>query len=166
MRLVGTFPTPSEHFISVRIGGMGMSGQDCIFCKIVKGEIPSSVVLEDDFCIAIMDVFPVSEGHCLLIPKQHYTNMLDVDPDIAAHLGRKLSELTRKVHSVYSPTGILNIVANGSDAGQEVPHLHFHVIPRKKGAGFGFRFPDGYRDKMAEREDLERIASTIRDAPS
>ncbi|MFW9953179.1 MAG: HIT family protein [Candidatus Thorarchaeota archaeon] len=138
-----------------------MSGQDCIFCKIIRGEIPSSVIFEDDMCMAFMDVFPIREGHCLLVPKQHFTNMLDVDPKVAERLGQKLSELSRMVYNVYKPAGILNIAANGPDAGQEVPHLHFHVIPKKKGEPFGFRFPPGYRDEMASREELNRIAGNL-----
>ena len=90
---------------------------DCIFCKIVKGDIPSSVVFEDDICMAFMDVFPVVEGHCLLIPKGHFTNMLDVDLDVAAHMNRRLAELTRRVNAVYKPDGVMNIAANGPGAG-------------------------------------------------
>ncbi|MCK5240468.1 MAG: HIT family protein [Candidatus Thorarchaeota archaeon] len=138
-----------------------MSKEDCIFCKIVKREIPASIIFEDDVCMAFMDVFPVREGHCLLIPKDHYTNMLDVDPLVAERLGRKLSELTKRVHEIYKPIGLLNVAANGPEAGQEVPHLHFHVIPRGKGDQFGFRFPDGYRDEMASREELDRIADRL-----
>ena len=137
---------------------------DCIFCKIVKGDIPASIIFEDDICMAFMDVFPIKEGHCLLIPKEHFTNMLDVDLDVAAHMNRRLAELTRRVYEVYKPVGIMNIAANGPEAGQEVPHLHFHVIPRNKSDGFGFRFPDDYREKMAERDDLNRVATRIKDA--
>ncbi len=142
---------------------MDMSGEeDCIFCKIVRGEIPASVVFEDEQCMAFMDIFPVGQGHCLLIPKEHHTNMLDVDLGLAAHLGRRLAELTRAVHKTFSPDGVLNVVANGPGAGQEVPHLHIHIIPRNHGADFGFRFPEGYRDSMAPRDELDRLAASIR----
>lgn len=141
-----------------------MTKEDCIFCKIVKGEIPASIIFEDEICIAFMDVFPIREGHSLLIPKKHYANMLDIPSDIAAHLGIKIAELTKKVHNVFKPIGILNTVANGPEAGQEVPHLHFHAIPRAKGDDFGFRFPKNYRNEMASREDLDEIASRIRNA--
>ncbi|MHA1934746.1 MAG: HIT family protein [Candidatus Thorarchaeota archaeon] len=137
---------------------------DCVFCKIVRGEIPSSVIFEDDVCMAFMDVFPISEGHCLVIPKQHFVNMLDVDSEVVAHLARRVTELDRKVHKVFGQIGILNAVANGPEAGQEVPHLHFHVIPRSKGDGIGFRFPEGHREKMESRDELDRIATLIRDA--
>ncbi|MFW9849294.1 MAG: HIT family protein [Candidatus Thorarchaeota archaeon] len=141
-----------------------MSPDDCIFCKIVKGEIPSSVVFEDEYCIAFMDVFPIREGHTLLVPKQHFTNLLDVDPDIAAHLGKKLAELTQRIHRVYGPIGILNVAANGAEAGQEVPHLHFHAIPRSENDDFRFQFPENYRDEMASRETLDKVASALKNA--
>ncbi|MDF1539444.1 MAG: HIT family protein [Candidatus Thorarchaeota archaeon] len=141
-----------------------MTKEDCIFCKIVKGDIPASIIFEDDVCMAFMDVFPVREGHCLLIPKEHFTNMLDVSSEVAAHLGVKIAELTRRVHTVYKPVGVLNTVANGPDAGQEIPHLHFHAIPRAKGDEFGFRFPKDYRNQMASREELDKVAVRLRDA--
>ena len=114
--------------------------------------------------MAFMDVFPIREGHCLLIPKEHFTNMLDVSSEVAAHLGVKIAELTRMVHNLYKPVGVLNTVANGPDAGQEIPHLHFHAIPRAKGDEFGFRFPKNYRNEMAPREELDQISSRLRNA--
>lgn len=139
-----------------------MNSDDCIFCKIIKGEIPSTKVYEDDLCLAFMDIFPVTEGHCLLIPKEHYTNMLDADPAVLEHLIVQLAKLDRQVAKVYEEAGILNTVANGRYAGQEVPHLHFHVIPRKKGDSFGFKFPEDYRESMTPKEELEKIATKIR----
>ncbi|NWF95105.1 MAG: HIT family protein [Candidatus Thorarchaeota archaeon] len=135
---------------------------DCIFCKIVKRQIPASVVFEDEHCMAFMDIYPVSRGHCLLIPKKHFVNLLDVDLDVVAHMARRLCELTRRVKAVLSPDGVLSAVANGEGAGQEVPHLHFHVIPRSKGDPFGFRFPPNYREKMADRSELDKLAKAIR----
>ncbi len=139
-----------------------MNSDACVFCKIIKGEIPSTKIYEDDVCLAFMDIFPVTEGHCLLIPKQHFTNMLDADPAVLEHMIVQLAKLDRQVAKVYEEAGILNTVANGRYAGQEVPHLHFHVIPRKKGDSFGFKFPDDYRENMAPREELEKVASRIR----
>ncbi len=140
------------------------SSEDCIFCKIVRGEIPASVVFEDEVVLAFMDVFPVTDGHCLIIPKNHYENMFDIDPHVISHLGRKLADLTRSVNRAFQPEGVLNIAANGSGAGQEVPHLHFHVIPRNHKDTFGFRFPDNYRESMAPREELDAKATLIREA--
>ena len=113
--------------------------------------------------MAFMDVFPVSPGHCLLIPKKHFVNLMDVDPDVVAHMARRLTELTRAVKTASGSEGVMTVVANGESAGQEIPHLHFHSIPRSKGANFGFRFPPDYHEAMAERKDLESMAKSIRD---
>ena len=141
-----------------------MSEENCIFCKIIRGEIPSSVIFEDEQSIAFMDAFPVAEGHCLLIPRKHYENMFDVDPEVVAHLAKNLVDLTRRVKKATGAEGVINIVANGEGAGQEVPHLHFHAIPRSKGSQFGFKFPPDYRESMAEREALDQMAAKIRDS--
>jgi len=109
-----------------------------------------------------MDVFPVAEGHCLLIPKKHYENMFDVDLDVVAHLAKTLVDLTKRVRKATGAEGVLNIAANGEGAGQDVPHLHFHAIPRNKNSPFGFKFPPGYRNSMAPRDRLDHMAEKIR----
>lgn len=141
-----------------------MSEENCIFCKIVRGEMPASIVFEDDVCIAFMDVFPVNEGHSLLIPKKHFINMLDVDDDAVAHLAKRLADLTRRVKKATGEDGVINIVANGEGAGQEIPHLHFHAIPRSKASPFGFHFPPDYRNELASRDSLEEMAKKIRES--
>jgi histidine triad (HIT) family protein len=139
-----------------------MNSEDCLFCKIVRGEVPSSLIFQDDICMAFMDVYPITTGHCLLIPKQHFVNLLDVDGDVLAHMSRKLSELTKAVLKATGAEGVLNVVANGEGAGQEIAHLHFHSIPRSRGDPFGFKFPPGYRETMAPREELDRVSNLIR----
>ncbi|MFW9787502.1 MAG: HIT family protein [Candidatus Thorarchaeota archaeon] len=141
-----------------------MSEENCLFCKIVRGEMPASIIFEDRESIAFMDVFPVIEGHCLLIPRKHFENMYDVDPEIVAHLAKNLADLTKRVQKATGAEGVLNIAANGEGAGQEIPHLHFHVIPRNKNSQFGFKFPPDYRNSMAPREELDKIAKKIREA--
>ncbi|MBS3793791.1 MAG: HIT family protein [Candidatus Thorarchaeota archaeon] len=141
-----------------------MNDNDCLFCKMVNSEIPASVVYEDNICMAFMDIYPIAEGHCLLIPKKHYDNTLDADPMVMSYLSEKLIELNQKVNRVVEPDGILNVVANGKGAGQEIPHLHIHIIPRNHGDEFGFRYPEGYRDESTPREDLNKLAEKIRDA--
>ena len=111
-----------------------------------------------------MDVFPINEGHSLLIPKKHFVNMFDVDEDVVAHLARRLVDLIKRVKKATGEEGVINIVANGEGAGQDVPHLHFHAIPRSKEALFGFKFPPNYRDSMADRNDLDSMAKKIRDS--
>ncbi|MFW9913867.1 MAG: HIT family protein [Candidatus Thorarchaeota archaeon] len=137
---------------------------DCLFCKIVKGEIPSSMIFEDDVSMAFMDVFPVNRGHCLLVPKQHYVNLLDIDLDLLGELSKRLAILTRKVYNGMEPSGILNAIANGKGAGQEVFHIHFHVIPREPDDDFATRMVPGTRREMTPREELDELAQTIREA--
>lgn len=141
-----------------------MTTEDCIFCKMVDGDIPTSVVYEDNVCLAFMDIYPIAKGHCLLIPKKHFENTLDVDPVVMSYLSEKLITLNRKIDRAMQPDGILNIIANGEGAGQEVTHLHIHLIPRNHGDEFGFQFPDGYRDEPEPRNQLDEIAETIREA--
>jgi len=106
--------------------GFGMSSDDCIFCKIVNGEIPSSVIFEDDICMAFLDVFPVSKGHSLLIPKKHYVNLFDVDPEVAAHMARRLLDLTRGVKIATGEEGVMIVIANGAGAGYT--SMPFHEV--------------------------------------
>ena len=137
---------------------------ECLFCKIVKGEIPSSIIFEDDISIAFMDIFPINRGHCLLIPKQHYVNLLDVDLDVLGEMSKRLALLTRKVYNGIEPAGILNAITNGKGAGQEVFHIHFHVIPREPGDAFVTRMVPGSHREMAPREELDELAQRIREA--
>lgn len=141
-----------------------MSDENCIFCKIIRGEVPASIIIEDEHSIAFMDAFPINEGHCLLIPKKHYVNMFDVHPDVVVHLAKNLVDLTKRVQKATGAEGVLNIVTNGEGAGQDVFHLHFHAIPRNKNSPFGFKFPPDYKNTMAPREDLDRMAESIRES--
>ena len=102
----------------------------CIFCEIVSGNIPGSVVYEDDQVIAILDLAQVTKGHTLVMPKKHYDNIYDCDPELLSHLihvVQKLAvELTEKLNA-----GGCNILSNNNEvAGQSIGHLHFHIIPR------------------------------------
>jgi len=146
-----------------------MNEEDCIFCKIIRGDIPSSVIFEDEYSIAFMDAYPLGEGHCLLVPKKHFVNMYDVDPDVIAHLARNLADLTKRVQKATGATGVLNLIANGEGAGQDVFHLHLHAIPLngiviKRGSQFGYEVPSDYMNAMAPREDLDRMAEKIRES--
>lgn len=122
------------------------------------------MIFEDDISMAFMDIFPINRGHCLLVPKQHYVNLLDVDLELLGELSKRLALLTRKVYNGLKPSGILNAIANEKGAGQEVFHLHFHVIPREPGDGFVTRMTPGSGREMAPREELEELARTVSEA--
>jgi len=103
--------------------------EDCIFCKIVKGEIPSYKVYEDDKVFAFLDINPLSEGHTLVLPKEHYVNVLDVPEDIYAHMSKVVKRMAGKIQGEYKPEGILINQNNGRRAGQEIDHIHVHIKP-------------------------------------
>ena len=120
-------------------------GNDCIFCKIVKGEIPSHKVYEDDFFIAFMDIFPTVKGHTLIIPKEHCVNALDTPTHIAEKFYPIISKLANAIKKAYNADGINIIQNNGSASGQEVFHSHVHIIPRYNNDGLGYTHLLGYR---------------------
>ena len=103
---------------------------DCIFCKIVAGEIPASKVYEDDHFLAFLDISQVTPGHTLVIPKRHARNLLEMTPDETADLFNIVSRVTKKVESATQPQG-MNIISNMEEiAGQSVFHTHVHILPR------------------------------------
>ena len=103
---------------------------DCIFCKIVAGDIPASKVYEDEYFLAFLDISQVTPGHTLVIPKKHARNLLEMTPDETADLFNVVSRVTKKVESATQPQG-MNIISNMEEiAGQSVFHSHVHILPR------------------------------------
>jgi len=135
---------------------------DCIFCKIVKEELPYSKVYEDEDFLAFMDIKPINKGHVLVIPKKHFELVSEMDKTNISKMivvAEKINSAIRK--SEIRCKGINFFLADGKAAGQEVPHVHLHVIPRFLGDGFGFKFPDNYENKPP-RKELERLAEKIK----
>ena len=134
---------------------------ECIFCSIVAGEIPSSKVLEDPARLAFMDINPLQPGHVLLIPKKHYERVTDMPADELAELMRVMPELAAAVVAATGVEGFNVFLADGAVAGQEVPHVHFHIIPRREGDGLGFR-RQPWQYKEGEMESMRaRIAANL-----
>jgi histidine triad (HIT) family protein len=107
---------------------------DCIFCRIVAGELPSSRVMEDDECIAIMDAFPLRPGHVLVMPRTHGESLADLPTALRAHLLETANRVAQALRqSPFAPDGIHFAVNEGRAAHQTVPHCHFHVLPRRRG---------------------------------
>lgn len=107
---------------------------DCIFCRILAGELPSSRVMEDDDCIAIMDAFPLRPGHVLVIPRIHGETLADLSPPLRAHLLETANRIAQGIRrSPLAPDGIHFAVNEGRAAHQTVPHCHIHVLPRRRG---------------------------------
>ena len=113
---------------------------ECVFCKIVAGQIPAARVYEDDACLAFMDIAPLQLGHTLLIPKRHYERLSDMPAEDMARLGQAMPRLARAVLAATNAEGLNLYQTNGEAAGQVVPHVHFHFIPRTAGDGLGFRW--------------------------
>ena len=103
---------------------------DCIFCKIAAKEIPAKIVIETELCIGLLDAFPLAKGHVLVIPKKHYQKIQDLPIDINNEIFSSVHNLISKIDSLTGAT--LVAIHNGKDAGQEIPHVHIHLIPRSK----------------------------------
>ena len=103
---------------------------DCIFCKIISGSIPTKILKETTKSISFLDAFPLAKGHVLVIPKNHRQKIQDMNQDEVSDLFLLVHEMVSKVDSVSGAT--LVAVHNGIDAGQEVPHVHVHLVPRSK----------------------------------
>ena len=101
---------------------------DCIFCKIVSKEIPTKILYEDDDTMSFLDAFPVAKGHTLVIPKKHHTKIQDLPSEINQKLFNTVHKMMSKVDSLQGST--LVAIHNGKDSGQEIPHVHVHLIPR------------------------------------
>lgn len=128
---------------------------DCIFCKIVKGELPSSKVYEDEKTLAFLDISPVNIGHTLVIPKEHFKNILETPEDIIAHMMRVVKKVSHGLEAL-TIDGINITMNNKEAAGQIVFHSHIHVIPRHQGDGFGMwhgkrPYKDGEKEEVAKK---------------
>lgn len=110
-----------------------MSDPDCIFCKIVAGELPAQIVGEDERTIAFMDINPATRGHLLVIPREHARNLLEVDPADLAACAATAQRMARQVSERLKPAGVNVINSCGEAAWQTVFHFHLHVIPRYEG---------------------------------
>ena len=106
---------------------------DCIFCKIASGEIPSAKVWEDSQFISFSDIKPVGEGHTLVIPKKHFYTLMDLDENISAKYITAIKKTGKILMEKYNADGFNSVLNNGESAGQIVNHVHFHLLPRKKG---------------------------------
>ena len=108
---------------------------DCIFCKIISKEIPTKILYEDDDTISFLDAFPVAKGHTLVIPKSHHAKIQDLPFDVNQKLFDTVHKMTSKVDSITGST--LIAIHNGKESGQEIPHVHVHLIPRSNNDSAG-----------------------------
>jgi histidine triad (HIT) family protein len=133
---------------------------DCIFCKITKKEIPSKIIMETKKSIAFLDAYPLSVGHTLIIPKRHYEKVQDMTDVDNADLFNTVYKVISKVDKLTGAT--LIAIHNGKDSGQEIPHVHVHIIPRQSSDQAGpvhSMFKD--RPKLSD-EELDQLCAKIK----
>jgi histidine triad (HIT) family protein len=133
---------------------------ECIFCKIVKGEVPASVVYEDDLTLAFMDLGHVNPGHTIVALKPHIENIYGLDDALAAAVFRTATRLAQALKTALQPAGMTLLQANEAAGWQTVSHFHFHVLPRHTHDGAAITWPA----KRPLREELERYAAQVRAA--
>ena len=135
--------------------------EDCIFCKIIRGEIPSFKLYEDDLTYAFMDINPLNDGHALVIPKYHAENIYATPDEWFGPTMSTVQRIASAVNKVVRPEGINLLQANGPGAKQSVFHLHMHVIPRYADDGAGMNWEMKHGDMDAIGELAEQIVAAI-----
>ena len=134
---------------------------DCIFCKIVKKEIPGSILYEDAGSLAFLDINPLNKGHALVIPKKHYETMMEMPETELAELARVVRKVAIAVKKATGAPGINITQNNGRAAEQLVPHAHFHIIPRLEGDGIFMSHPKKKYDEGEMEETRKKIAGLV-----
>jgi len=135
---------------------------NCIFCKIVAGELPAALVADDEATISFMDINPLNAGHLLVIPRDHHESIGTVPGNVLSHMALVAQSLASALRASPVRTEGINLyLSDGAAAGQEVPHAHMHVIPRFAGDGFRIR---AKRPPTPSLEQLEETAAQIRAA--
>lgn len=111
------------------------SNTACLFCRLVEGQVPAHVVASDEHCVAFLDAAPAARGHTLVVPRRHVQDLWSADPEIAAALGRTCSDVARRIRERLAPDGLTMRQNTGAASGQNVFHLHVHLVPRWHGDG-------------------------------
>ena len=133
----------------------------CLFCRIARGEVSAAVVHQDETCFAFLNHRPLFPGHVLLIPRAHHETLADLPPELVQPLFRNTQRLATAVETAFDAQG--SFVAINNRVSQSVPHLHVHVVPRRRGDGLrGFFWPRGrYESPAAMEETRARIAAAL-----
>jgi histidine triad (HIT) family protein len=131
---------------------------DCVFCRILKGEIPAQKVYEDERAVGILDINPVAWGHTLVIPRAHHETWNDLPPELAADLAKAAQKVARGVLKAANAEGFNLLMNNKRCSGQAIDHAHFHVIPRKKDDGVKYQ----WQTKPYEAGQIEKVADAVR----
>ncbi len=135
----------------------------CVFCSIVRGEAESATLFEDDSTLAFLDLRQSNEGHVLVVPKRHFEQIYDLEEEIASALAKTVRKVARAVRRVYEPEGLSIWQSNGAAAFQEVPHVHWHLLPRYTNDGLLVVYPKGVAGRARSQpvEFLKSIAGPL-----
>lgn len=134
-----------------------MKKDDCIFCKIAGGEIPSTTIYENEEFRVFFDINPASKGHCLIVPKEHYSNIFEIDPEVAGRLFSLACAVAKGLKQELDCEGMNIVQNNGEIAGQTVFHFHLHLIPRYTGDTVNVKWVPG----EADMEELAELAKKV-----
>ena len=137
-----------------------MMSTECIFCKIIKGDIPSFTIYEDDLFKVILDRFPAAPGHALIIPKAHYKDMFELPQEVAEALYPLAQKIAIQIKKAVGAEGMNVVQNNGDVAGQSVYHFHLHLVPRKAGDGIILNKSSNGETTL---EELEMILKQIQE---
>lgn len=134
---------------------------NCIFCNITTGKIAARKIMETEKSLAFLDAFPLTKGHTLVIPKNHYSKIQEMSKDDNVDLFESVRVLTKKIEGLFSTS--LIAIHNGKESGQEVPHVHVHIIPRTVDDGAGAVHSMFRKRPHFTNEELDQIAEKLRD---
>lgn len=134
-----------------------MKDENCIFCKIANGEIPSATLYEDEDFRVILDISPASKGHALILPKEHYANLYELSDELAAKALVLAKKMIVKMKDILNCDGYNVVQNNGETAGQTVFHFHMHLIPRYEGDQVGIGWKMGELNDADKQELLDKI---------
>ncbi len=132
---------------------------DCIFCKIIQGEIPATKVYEDEKVLAFMDINPLNDGHTLIVPKRHAETIFEIDPQDLIATMKVAQRLAIAIKKALNSDGMIVVQLNNKAAGQMVPHLHIHLIPRWENDGLQI---GKWEMKPGDMEKIKDIAEKIK----
>lgn len=135
-----------------------MSADDCIFCKMVAGQIPVPRIYEDEVVLSFLDIGPISDGHTLVIPKLHFEKLHECPAELLGQVFTRIGKITGAVATAMNSDGYNLLCNNGKAAGQLIKHLHFHIVPRNVGDGIFNRWPSF----EYEEGKIEEVAEAIR----
>ncbi len=137
--------------------------EDCIFCKLISGEIPCAKIYEDDDFLAFLDISPVNKGHALIVTKEHYPTICDVPDSLLSKYLLAVKKVATAVHKGTGSDGYNVMQNNKKAAGQVIPHVHFHIIPRNSDDGLKFSWPNKTYEEGEILELKEKIIKVIAD---